>query len=87
MQPPKGVRPLPQWVQWQGDNAWIEPTCGVTADEHPADTATTVSRVLAVDEEVHGDHGSQQSSGATVWTTATKSANQWSVSRFDVELR
>jgi hypothetical protein len=87
VQPPKDVRPLPQWVQWQNQNARIRGTCEESADQHPADTPTRVSRVIAVEESVTSDTGQTLSDAdAAVWATATVERGRWSVARFDVNL-
>lgn len=87
LQPSKGVRPFPQWVQWQQSKAWIRGVCTVSADEHPADTNSTQSRVLAVTEQPYDAAGDAlDQSEAAVWVSAIKQGGAWSVSRFDVTL-
>ncbi|MGO4613027.1 hypothetical protein AB4305_03625 [Nocardia sp. 2YAB30] len=40
-----------QWQQWRTDDVTITVSARVTRDDHPTDTATTASRVLAIDFE------------------------------------
>ncbi|MBF6339752.1 hypothetical protein IU450_28255 [Nocardia abscessus] len=40
-----------QWHQWRTDATTLAASARVTSDDHPADTATAVSRVLAVELE------------------------------------
>lgn len=87
LQPAKAVRPLPQWVQWQNQNAHIRGGCAETADQHPADTADRRSRVLAVTESVTSSSGDVSAGdGAAVWATTSRVGGAWAVSRFDVHL-
>ena len=87
IQPSKNVRPFPQWVQWQQSKAWVQGKCVIAADEHPTDTASAQSRVLAVTAQPYDSSGDAlDESEAAVWATATKQGDQWAVSRFDVTL-
>lgn len=87
VQPSKNVRPFPQWVQWQQSKAWVQGKCVIAADEHPADTASKQSRVLAVTAQPYDATGEAlDESEAAVWATATKQGDRWAVSRFDVTL-
>ena len=85
VQPPKaGMRPFPLWVQWQRSQAWIVGDCSIAADEHPADTATSVSRVLRADEHPRTGGGAElDDETSAVWATATRTPKGWLVSRFD----
>ena len=85
VQPPKGIRPLPKWVDWQRAHAWARGTCTVASDEHPADTPTTVSRVLSVTEQPYDAHGQElTSTSPAVYAIVTRGPSGWEVSQFSV---
>lgn len=82
------VRPFPQWVQWQRQQARVTGDCAVTNAEHPADTDASVSRVLAVTETVEPSSSSEESSQDQSWVvyaTGTNDHGTWRVSQFTVQ--
>ncbi|WP_068056377.1 hypothetical protein [Nocardia xishanensis] len=46
-----------QFQRWQHDGIELTTTVRITSDDHPADTATTASRVLAVSLQPHDQVG------------------------------
>ncbi|WP_406279381.1 hypothetical protein OH799_11885 [Nocardia sp. NBC_00881] len=71
-----------QWQQWRSDAVSIAASARVTSDDHPTDTATTASRVVAVGLEP----GNQPPIMWTVYARATRTtaASAWLLSGMEV---
>lgn len=83
LQAPKNVRPLPQWVQWQRQQAWIRAAATEASDEHPPDSPTNVSRVFVVEEHPYAGDGDELDAVQSVaWVTATKESGSWWITQF-----
>ncbi|MCZ4277400.1 hypothetical protein [Rhodococcoides yunnanense] len=75
------------WEQWKADEATVAATAVVASDDHPADTDTTVARVVAVHQSVHDNDGTEteQLPPLAIYTTATRTASGgWAVSGVNV---
>lgn len=72
------------WARWKADGDTVTATAQVTSDEHPADTATSAMRVVAVIQHVIGPNGkpADDDINTTVYMTATRAsaASPWLVS-------
>ncbi|MEV6140492.1 hypothetical protein AB0L63_31520 [Nocardia sp. NPDC051990] len=71
-----------QWQQWRNDATTIAASARVTSDDHPADTATTASRVLAVELEPRNQPPIRWAVYAHATRTTTGSA--WLLSGMEV---
>ncbi|MFR9769365.1 hypothetical protein [Nocardia sp. SC052] len=71
-----------QWQQWRATATTITTTARVTGDDHPADTATTAHRVLAIELQPTG----QPPIRWTVYarTTRTTDRSGWLLSGLEV---
>ncbi|WP_157227966.1 hypothetical protein [Nocardia asiatica] len=71
-----------QWQQWRTDATTITTTARVTSDDHPADTATSVHRVLAVELQPTGQLPIRWAVYA--YTTRTSDRSAWLLSGLEV---
>jgi hypothetical protein len=71
-----------QWRQWRTDAVTVTAVARVASDDHPADTATSASRVLAVELEPSG----QSRIGLVVYghATRTSAGSAWLPSGMEV---
>ncbi|WP_037140506.1 hypothetical protein [Rhodococcoides fascians] len=75
------------WEQWKAENATVTATAVVASDDHPADTDSTVARVVAVHQSVTGADGTEteQLPPLAIYTTTTRTASGgWAVSGVNV---
>ncbi|MEV5835384.1 hypothetical protein [Nocardia sp. NPDC052112] len=72
-----------RWQQWRTQHVGMTATARITGDDHPPDTATSMSRVLAVD--LHPGDASP-AMGFAVYAHATRSglSSPWLVSALEV---
>lgn len=75
------------WEQWKAEQTTVEATAVVASDDHPADTAATAARVVAVHQSVLGAAGTEteQLPPLAIYTVATRTASGgWAVSGVNV---
>lgn len=75
------------WDQWKAQNMTISAQAVVASDDHPADTAATAARVVAVHQSVLGAAGTEteQLPPLAIYTVATRTASGgWAVSGVNV---
>lgn len=83
---PPNIRPLPQWVRWQRDDAQIEGSCRIVPSVAAPDTDRSVTRLVYATQVVYrGDGTTETLRPAVIYSTADKVGDRWLVSSFDVQ--
>ncbi|QII09308.1 hypothetical protein BH93_27450 (plasmid) [Rhodococcoides fascians A25f] len=75
------------WEQWKAERSTVTADAAIGSDDHPADTDTTVSRVVTVTQTVHDAAGDPVSALPTmaVYTSVTRTGQGgWAVSGVSV---
>ncbi|NNH73670.1 hypothetical protein HLB23_28105 [Nocardia uniformis] len=72
--------PAGVWARWASAHASITATAVITPDDHPADTAQTRQRVVALRQRVNTVSGTEPDRDSAVYVTATATPGGWRVS-------
>ncbi|WP_433664652.1 hypothetical protein ACQPW1_22430 [Nocardia sp. CA-128927] len=72
------------WQQWRTDAVTVTTSARLTDDDHPADTASAISRVLAVDLRPSDDSTTAVDFAVYTHASRTSSAGAWLVSGMEV---